>query len=226
MECQRLNMYTDIHKGVRRALFQTVMVVGAVDVAEEAGLAELQRVAGELFRVLRGHVENERRFVHPLYEEAMPGVARELTAEHEQQEANLAELDAHVSRSVKLPDATRRVALGLEFYRRLSLFVGDYLPHIYREEAVYMRNLWDLYSDEELRHLLARILNEQSREDLVIEGRLIVEGTNHQDRLGFMGAVADLLKPEVMEQMQQLAQQYLPPHELEKMMAAMGGSPA
>jgi hypothetical protein len=226
MQCRRLNMYTEIHKGVRRALFEVVMDAGALDLAEPEGLEELQRVWEELTGLLREHVENERRYVHPLYQERMPGVARALTAEHEEQEANLAELQAHLARLKDLEEPVRRVAMGLEFYRRLNLFVADYLPHLQREEAVYMRNLWDLFSDQELREVLARILNNESYDDAQVSGRLIVQASNHQDLMDFMGAIHDLLEPRVIEQMMQVAQQYLPPHELEKLQRAMAEAQA
>jgi hypothetical protein len=222
---QRFNMYTDIHKGVRRALFEAVMLVGSLDLSEAEGMAEAQGLWEELKALLREHVDNERQYVHPLYEAAMPGVARALTVDHEVQEAFLGELEGHFARLAARPDPAGRVTLGLEFYRRLNLFLGDYLPHLQREEGLHMRNLWDLYTDEELGEVVARILNAETPEAAARSGRFILLASNHQDRMAFMGAVGAGLKPPVMAQMQQLAQQLLPPHELAKMAAAAAGHP-
>lgn len=220
-DCSRLNMYTEIHKGVRKALFETTVLMGVTDWAEEGTAAKAREAWQELKELLREHVANERTYAHPLYEAKMPGVARQLTADHEEQEAFLTELETHFDRLIGLESPDERVAMGLEFYRRLNLFIADYLPHLQREEGVYMRNLWDLYSEDELRQVVADILNAESRDMLELSSRVILQGANHQDLMAFMGAVRDRLQPAVMEAMMRYSQQYLPPHELEKLQNAM-----
>jgi hypothetical protein len=223
-------MYTEIHKGVRKALFDAALLLGVTDWAEDEAAESARAAWQELKDLLREHVENERVYAHPLYEAKMAGVARQLTADHEEQEALLAELETQFDRLMDLAKPEERVAMGLEFYRRLNLFIADYLPHLQREEGIYMRNLWDLYSQDELRDVLAAIINAESRYMLQLSSRLILQGANHQDLMSFMGAVAERLEPSVMERMMAYSQQYLPPHELEKLMKAMqaqmAGAPA
>jgi hypothetical protein len=221
MNCNLLNPYTDIHKGVRMALFQMMIQAGATDFTEPEAAAATQASWDQLKSLLRDHVENERAYVHPLYEAKMPGVARALTLDHETQETYLTELETHFSRLMALDNPDERAAMGLEFYRGLSLFIAEYLPHLHREEAIYIRNLWDLCTYDELREMLATILNAQSPEELELSGRFLVPASNHQDRLAFMQAAADKLNPPVLEQLQRLGQELLPEHELEKLGRAM-----
>jgi hypothetical protein len=229
MNCNLLNPYTDIHKGVRMALFQMMIQIGSTDFTECDAATAAQGSWEELKNLLREHVENERAYVHPLYEAKMPGVARALTLDHETQETYLRELETHFSRLMALENPSERAAMALEFYRGLSLFIGEYLPHLHREEAIYIRNLWDLCTYEELRDMLATILNAETPEALRLSSKFLLPASNHQDRLAFMQAAGEKLDPPVMEQMQQLAQEYLPEHELEKLgqaMAQMAGAPA
>ena len=221
MEGQRLNMYTEIHKGIRQALFDFAALVGGTDWTEPDARADAEQSWAQLKDLLRDHVENERQYAHPLYEATMPSVARQLNREHEEQELYLDELAAHFDRLVALDSPDEQVAMGLEFYRRLHLFISDYLPHLQREEGVHMRNLWDLYDDDELSAVYATILNALSIPMLQFSSRLILQAASHQDLLAMMGAVGPLLQSAVREQMFGYARQYLPPRKLEKLMRAM-----
>ena len=219
----RLNPYTEIHKGVRQALFEAEMLLGSTDWTEPEAVIGAAEAWRELVTFLREHVENERNFVHPIYERKLPGVARSLNADHEEQEAFLTELGAHFDRMLDLPPDRARVAMGLELYRSLSRFLGDYLPHLLREEAVFMRNLWDLYTEEEVADTLAAILAAEPPELAVISGKFILRAANPQDLASMMGAIAGRVPPPVIEGMQQMAQQFLSPRELQKLAEAMSG---
>jgi hypothetical protein len=221
--CVRLNPYTEIHKGVRKALFETEMLLGSTDWTDPEALPGASEAWHELLEFLRGHVDNEHTFVHPVYERKMPGAARSLEADHEAQEADLVELGAYFDRMLEAPPDRTRVAMGLELYRGFSRFIADYLPHILREEAVFMRNLWDLCTDDEIADILAAILTAESPAMAVLSGKFILEGSNHQDLMNLMGAIAGRVPPEVIEGMQQMAQEILPPRELEKLTGARSG---
>jgi hypothetical protein len=213
----RLNGYTEIHKGVRRALFETEMLLGAVDWTDPEAIPEVAAAWHDLAAFLRLHVENELAFVHPIYERLLPGVARSLNADHEEQEADLTELDAHFDRVLAMPADAGRVALGLELYRCFSQFIADYLPHLLREEAVYMRNLWDLCTEEEIANLVATIIAAETPEDAILSGKFILRAANPQDLISLMGAITGRVPPEVIEGMNQLAQQVLPAEKLQKL---------
>jgi len=159
--------------------------------------------------------------MHPLFEQKMPGVARSLNADHEEQETYLCELEAHLGRLLDAPPDNGRVAMGLELYRGLSRFIADYLAHQLREEAVFMRNLWDLYTEDEVAETLAAIMAAESPDNAVLAGKFILQAANHQDLMTFMGAIAGRVPAPVIEGMQQLAEQFLPPRELQKLAQAM-----
>lgn len=216
----RLNPYVEIHKGVRQALFQTAMLWGRTDWTDEEALPHVTEAWGELTTLLRGHAENERVFVHPIYEERMPGVAQALNADHEAQEAVLAELSGYLDRMLTAPADEARVARGLELYRSFSRFLADYLLHLLREESVHMRNLWDLSTEEEVCEMLAAILRAESPELGALTGRLILQAANTQDLRNFMSAIAGRVPAELIAGMQALAAQVLSARELEKLAGA------
>lgn len=219
-EGNRLNAYTEIHKGVRRALFETEMLLGSTDWTDPEAVPEAVGAWRDLTALLREHVYNERNFVHPIYERTIPGVARSLDADHEEQETVLRELDAYFEHLLATPPDGLRVAMGLELYRGLSRFVADYLPHLLREEGVFMRNLWDLCTEEEVADLLAAIIAAQSPEDGARSGKFILRAANHQDLMGLLRAITGRVPSPVIEGMQQMAQQILPPREFQKLTQA------
>ena len=219
----RLNPYTEIHKGVRKALFEAEMVLGATDWTDPEEVPVAVETWRELTAFLRFHVDNERDYVHPVYERTLPGVARSLNADHEEQETYLTELDAHLNRLLDLPPGAARVAMGLELYRGLSRFIGDYLPHLLREEALFMRNLWDLCTEEEIADLVATIITAEAPADAAVSGKFILQASNVQDLAALMRALTGRVPEPVLEGMNQMAQQLLPPRKLQRIGEAMGG---
>ncbi|HEY3398507.1 MAG TPA: hemerythrin domain-containing protein [Armatimonadota bacterium] len=219
----RLNPYTEIHKAVRQALFETEMRLGSTDWTDAEAIPGAVAAWRNLTALLRDHVENEHNFVHPIYERKLPGVARSLNADHEEQEAFLRELDGHFDRLLEMPPDDARVAMGLELYRALSRFIADYLPHLLREEGVFLRNLWDVCSEEEIADMLAAIIAAESPESAVLSGEFILRASNHQDLRSLMEAISGRVPAPVIEGMMQMAQQFLPPRELQKLAPAPPG---
>jgi hypothetical protein len=86
-----------------------------------------------------------------------------------------------------------------------------------------MRTLWDLCTEDEVAQVLATILTAESPEMAEISGKFILRACNPQDLMSFMGAIAGRVPAEIIEGMQQMAGQFLPPRELANLTQAGPG---
>lgn len=145
---RRLDLYRNVHKGIRVMLFDIVRESGRTDFANPAEVARLREDVAGIFELLESHAHTEDRFMMPLVERLAPALAKEFGAAHEEQEALLPGLLADL---VTIdPAADDAEARGHQFVVRLSRIAGELLVHMADEELEINVALWNAMTDEEL----------------------------------------------------------------------------
>jgi hypothetical protein len=134
----RTDFYTVVHKGLRKRLFETVVLAGTANYADPDDRARLAAAIAGIVTTLREHAKHEDEFVHPIIEEVLPEVARTLTSEHEEHNRALDE----VERAFAIAVAERTDAAAHLAYRVLARFTAHFLAHIEEEEAGQGR-IWE-----------------------------------------------------------------------------------
>jgi hypothetical protein len=135
----RPDVFTNVHKGIRFALFGACTALGRA-----AGDAQAEREAREqLDRALRfvaQHGDNEDFSFLPLLDERAPRLAERIRGEHERIEEELAAL---------------RLALGQAelhgLYLSATRFLAHYLEHMAGEELELEAQIRAVIRDDELR---------------------------------------------------------------------------
>jgi hypothetical protein len=135
----RSDFYTVVHKGLRKRLFETVVLAGTANYADPDDRAKLAATVAEVVTILREHAKHENEFLHPIIAEVLPEVARTLTSEHEEHNRALDEVD----RAFEVAVAERTGAAGHLAYRVLARFTAHFLAHIEEEEAG-QGQVWEL----------------------------------------------------------------------------------
>lgn len=116
------DIFTNVHKGLRRALFDACVALGrASDGGEDDATA--RRLLKEALRFVAHHGENEDLLLLPLLQRAAPDVAARLEDAHPRIDEARATLEARAS------DAPAH-----ELYLRAAAFVALYLDHMREEE--------------------------------------------------------------------------------------------
>jgi hemerythrin HHE cation binding domain-containing protein len=135
----RTDFYTVVHKGLRKRLFETVVLAGTTDYADPDDRAKLAATVAEVVKILREHAKHEDEFLHPIIAEVLPEVARALTSEHEEHNRALDEVD----RAFEVAVAERTGAATHRAYRVLARFTSHFLAHVEEEEAG-QGQVWEL----------------------------------------------------------------------------------
>lgn len=153
----RIDPYTTVHKGLRRALFETAVTVGRTDF--ERG-QETERCVADVRRLLAflgEHAEHEDDVLMPELRALSPALHVALREDHARTDGLHRELEGLLVR-LEGAGGAERVALGRRLALRTAALVAEHLRHLEREEVEANRILWAHRSDAELRALEDRIV--------------------------------------------------------------------
>ena len=152
----RVDIFTLIHKDIRRTLFDTALLVGRTDFTRDEDIATARAVVARCFEFLREHAEHEDRHIVPVLVRLAPRFAAALEVEHVELEKAFIAVEALLGRLPGAP-AGERPAMGREIFRRLNLLVADQLRHLEREEREGNATLWAYLPDAEIVALRTRL---------------------------------------------------------------------
>lgn len=116
------DIFTNVHKGIRKALFAACLALGRAgdDPAEDAAARALLR---EVLRFISHHGENEDLLLLPLLAQHAPAIFQRIHASHERIHAALLALLTEVEQAP--PPA---------LYAQACEFLAVYLAHMHEEE--------------------------------------------------------------------------------------------
>ena len=150
----RVDLYSEIHKAQRLALFDLVSRAGSIAPDDETATADLVVSVTSMIEELTRHATAEEEIVHPLLAVRDLRVLNKLHDAHVRIEGYLGRVadDAAALERGDSPDALQ------DLYRSLSRFTAGYLFHIANEEDEGMPVLQAAYSDEQLSLTLSEFL--------------------------------------------------------------------
>ncbi len=177
----RWDLYREIHKALRFALFGVTVMAGATDPTDQSSLDRLVKEWVDVSMVLEGHHSHEDRFCDPLIQLHAADLRDELERAHQASNATIADL-------TKLIDglAGRKGAAGVPLahvYRELSDFVVTYMGHLRFEEEQVMPALSAALSDEELAEVTTAIRMSVPPPEMCVFIRYMAPSMNPQERV-------------------------------------------
>lgn len=149
----RVDLFTHIHKGIRRGLFDLSAQAGATDWTDAAQVSELATAWDRMVELLHSHTEHEDGFIFRLLD-GRPEASDLPEDDHRDLDDLLADLEERFALLRLHPEAGE----GLRWYRDLNRYIGTTLHHLHEEETVVMPALWRTRTDEELLDCRARFL--------------------------------------------------------------------
>lgn len=159
MTTQSPDIFTNVHKGIRKALFETCTALGrAGDEQDRAPAA--RKMLADVLHFMAHHGENEDLLLLPLLEERAPEIFARMHGAHRQIDSAIAALQAKI-----------QTAPAHELYEDCCALTAHYLDHMRMEER-------------ELDPVMRRSL---SVEEIVAAGRKSVERTAPEDQRMMLG---------------------------------------
>ncbi len=205
-----VDIYRDIHKGIRNELFAVTFEAGRADPFDHAAVATVASRWGNLVELLVAHAEHEDEFVLPVIERFAPEYAEEISGTHATLENEIAQLELLADRAAdSCPEQGRLLTHRL--YLGLASFTASYLQHQEFEECEVMVMLSEHVAPEELRAIDHAIVASISPEMMARSGAIMLPAMNIEDQVELLGGVQAGAPPEVFAGMLGLAGSVLEP---------------
>ena len=190
-----VDLYRDIHKGIRAELFAITSGAGSINPADRADRIALAAHIESTAGVLGSHAHHEDHFIDPILREHLPALAEQVEAEHHDLEARFARVAALATELIDTP-GNRQRADAYALYLELSGFTSRYLRHQLLEEGVIMPALDRLLGPEQCGALHGAIVGSIPPEELGRSLTFMLPAMNAFDRLEMLEGIRMAAPPE------------------------------
>ena len=221
LEAVTLDLYRDIHKGIRYELFGVTIAAGQVDPFDRDAVAAVAGRWRNLVGLLIGHAEHEDRFVQPAIERHAPALAEVIAATHPELEAQMAALEVLAERATDAGACERRLSVH-RLYLGVASFTAAYLQHQEFEEMQVMPALASVLGFDEVLGIHGAIIGSISPEEMVQSGSVMLPAMNVEDRTELLGGAQAGAPPEVFAGMMALTQSVISPADYAQVATRLG----
>jgi len=208
LDVVEVDVYRDIHKGIRRELFAVTGEVGSADPHDTAALARTAERFRMLVKLLLSHAEHEEEFLQGLIEVHAPRLADAVVRDHHWLDAQMAQLEVVADRAVEGAGDDQRLVVH-KLYLGLASFTADYLGHQAFEELEISPQLSIAMGPDELAAVNQAIVASIPPDEVAISLRLMLPAMNVDDRVELLGGMQAGAPPEVFAGVMGLAGQVL-----------------
>ena len=215
------DLYREIHKAMRYALFGVTTLAGQTDADDADALRALLDEWRQVAFVLDGHHQHEDRFCEPLIRRHAPALQAEIETAHRRSDAAIAHLHRLAERLAQA-DADQAGALLRSFYLDLADFASIYLAHLRDEEDRAMPALNAAMSNDELAAVTAAIRGSVAPGDMCVFIRYMAPSMNFAERLDMLGGMHAGAPPAVFEMFRKAAEASLTPAQYAQVAQAAG----
>jgi hypothetical protein len=191
-----VDLYRDIHKGIRSLLFDLTADAGRLDPSDQVGRSVLSRRVHEMAAVLASHAEHEDTHVQPAMQRHLPDLAEQVAGDHVLLESRIEWLCGRAAVSVAGNGASARHQVD-ELYMELASFTSAYLAHQDMEERVIMPQLAGAIGTEATLGIHQAIVSSIPPDEMAASLAFMLPAMNIDDRTELLGGMQAGAPPEV-----------------------------
>lgn len=204
-----VDLYREIHKGLRLALFDLTERAGALDGTDPIGVDSFARLFADIDMMLdthHGHEDGER--LGALIELNAAEAAATVGEAHDASAHRLAELRSMVA------DLSRGVDNSAAVYDAIVSFSTHYLDHMRVEESVVMPALQQAVPADELMAITMEIRTSVPPPDMCVFLRYMLPAMTPDERTATLGGMKAGAPSEIFELFWSVAEANLPESDL------------
>ncbi|MEZ5177310.1 MAG: hemerythrin domain-containing protein [Acidimicrobiales bacterium] len=195
LEPVAVDLYRDIHKGIRAELFAATESAGRLDPVDRAGRADLAHRVDDIVELLVSHAHHEDEHIQPALEQHLPARAEQIAADHERIDGRL-EVLVELARTT---DGDPRLRVH-QLYLELASFTAAYLEHQDLEERIVMPALEGAVGIDACLAMNQAVVGSIPPEEMARSLALMLPAMNIDDRSELLGGMQAGAPAEVFEQ--------------------------
>jgi hypothetical protein len=211
-----IDLYRDIHKGIRADLFGVITTAGSLDPADKSARIDLQHRVHSVVELLVSHAEHEDAAVQPAIELHLPALAETIARDHATFETRMVTLRDMADVAVTTPSDVHR--LYLEF----ASFTSAYLEHQDVEERIVMPALERAIGVDAALAIHQAIVGSIPPDEMAKSLALMLPAMNIDNRAELLGGMRAGAPAEVFEGVWGLAASVLAPADHEALGRRLG----
>lgn len=209
-----MDLYRDIHKGIRAELFALTLAAGRTDPADRAGRAALGAHVDDVMALLIEHAHHEDGAIQPQLEQHLPAMADAIESDHAHLEGTIEVLRQQGAALVEIEPAEARGAVH-RLYVELAAFTSRYLTHQDLEERRVMPALQDAIGVEAVVAVHGAIVGPMPPDQLVRSLAVMLPAMNVEDRTELLAGMRAGAPPEAFDQVWSLVGTVLAPADVQ-----------
>jgi hypothetical protein len=209
-----LDLYRDIHKGIRAELFAVTTSAGSIDPPDRGDRIALFEHVSAVAAVLESHARHEDDVIDPVLARHRPDLAGVIAADHARLEAAFTAVTLKAEGLVFAVPADER-ALARTLYLDLAAFTGAYLVHQDVEERVVMPALEQAIGVPAVVELHERIVASIPPDEMARSLAFMLPAMNVEDRCEMLGGMRAAAPAPAFEAVLGLARSVLRPAEFD-----------
>jgi Hemerythrin HHE cation binding domain len=183
-----VDLYRDIHKGIRAELFAITSTAGSIDPTNGCDRAALADHVASVGGVLELHAHHEDSVLDPVLEIHMPDLAEEITTDHLRLETSFGRVIDLANSSVDVARGDERRVVQL-LHLELASFTSSYLAHQNLEERVVMPRLEGSIGVEQCGALHGAIVGSIPPDELARSLSFMLPAMNLDDRVDMLDGI-------------------------------------
>jgi hypothetical protein len=216
-----VDLYRDIHKGIRAELFAITAAAGSIDPASRIDRAALADHVVSVSAVLESHAHHEDTVIDPVLAVHLPALAEEITEDHVRLETGFGRIVDLACSAVEGRDTAERHLMRM-LYLDLAAFTSTYLMHQDLEERAVMAELERLIGVEEVLALHGAIVGSIPPDEMARSLSFMLPAMNIDDRAEMLGGMRMAAPPEAFDAVASLARSVLQPADYAALAARLG----
>jgi hemerythrin-like domain-containing protein len=216
----RVNIFNQIHKGLRALLYETSLLLQQTDFSDAQEMKDaIDRVTlvADLFD---DHAQHEDEFILPAIREYEPSIVDAFEKEHE--------MDKRLTRALKdslqalqMASPLVRSEMASELSKTFIQFMVFNLEHMSKEENILNKILWRYYSDEEILAIQKIILASLSPWAAATGSRWMMRGLNNPEIVRWLRSVEASAPETVFQKLFATAEEELPERRFRHVLEAL-----
>jgi hypothetical protein len=219
LELVGIDLYRDVHKGIRNGLFSLCERAGRVDPADDDQLGLIAADTSWMFELLDAHAEHEDSTIGPALRDLDESLDELVRREHTALDAAMQTI-RDLQRDIDAPRHGRAVHVR-RCYLTLASFTSAYLAHEATEELQVSPVLFTGLGTDGVRELEGAIVGSIKPDHFAGYLRLILPATNPSERAELLGGIRQAAPPEVFAATMHIANEVLVPADHERLIAAL-----
>lgn len=215
-----VDLYRDIHKGIRAELFAITGTAGSLDPDDRGDCVALAAHVEQMAGVLAMHAHHEDQFVDPLLTEHLPELAERVNRDHDELEARFqGAVDLAYGLTGAPAGEAQRIAHVL--YLELSGFTSRYLAHQLLEETEIMPTLDRVLGAPGCGAVHGAIVGSIPPDEMARSLAFMLPAMNAYDRIEMLGGIRMAAPPEAFDGVVGLARSVLGPRDFDRLAAGL-----